>query len=183
MQGQEASRDLQFGSSESRRLVLRGAGAHRGIWEPGGPPLIESIIWPPADQYMSSSSHHHAYDTVCMMRVVGFLGSLAMSNALQAYSNSLQGVMNILGAIMEAGLMKSVRFFEASSCEVFGKHQDSVCDEGSAMRPQTPYGRAKLLSHLAVKHYRQVASEQQLLHPCLATARHQGSTAAKERQP
>lgn len=84
---------------------------------------------------------------------------------------------------MEAGLMKSVRFFEASSCEVFGKHQDSVCDEGSAMRPQTPYGRAKLLSYLAVKHYRRVASVQKCLNPCLATARHQGTTAAKERQP
>ena len=40
-----------------------------------------------------------------------------------------------MGAIVEAGLMKSVRLFEASSCEVFQEHQDSVCDEGSAMRP------------------------------------------------
>ena len=66
----------------------------------------------------------------------------------------LQGVINILEAILEADLGESVRFFEASSCEIFGKGQESPCNEGSAMRPQTPYGKAKLLAHLAIKHYR-----------------------------
>ena len=66
----------------------------------------------------------------------------------------LQGVVNILEAILEAGLGESVRFFEASSCEILGKGQEGPCNEESAMHPQTPYGKAKLLAHLAVKHYR-----------------------------
>ena len=66
----------------------------------------------------------------------------------------LQGVINILEAILEAGLGGSVRFFEASSCEIFGKSRGFSCDEESAMHPQTPYGIAKLLAHLAVRHYR-----------------------------
>ena len=66
----------------------------------------------------------------------------------------LQGVINILEAILEVGLGDCVRFFEASSCEIFGKSQVHSCDEEAAMRPQTPYGKAKLLAHLAVMHYR-----------------------------
>ena len=62
--------------------------------------------------------------------------------------------MNILEAILEAGLGDSVRLFEASSCEIFGKSKGCSCDEESAMHPQSPYGKAKLLAHLAVKHYR-----------------------------
>ena len=73
---------------------------------------------------------------------------------MQAYNDSLQGTTNILEAILQAGHMKSIRYYEASSCEVFGEKQDSVCGKGSAMCPQTLYGRANLLSHLAVKHYR-----------------------------
>ena len=65
----------------------------------------------------------------------------------------LQGIVNILEAILEAGLGEYTRLFEASSCEIFGKGRDS-CNEESAMHPQTPYGKAKLLAHLAVKHYR-----------------------------
>ena len=62
--------------------------------------------------------------------------------------------MNILEAIVAAGLGNSVRFFEASSCEIFGKSQGHPCSEESAMHPQTPYGKAKLLAYLAVRHYR-----------------------------
>ena len=63
-------------------------------------------------------------------------------------------MLNILEAILEAGLGESVRFFDASSCEIFGKGKGCSCDEESAMHPQTPYGKAKLLAHLAVKYYR-----------------------------
>ena len=72
--------------------------------------------------------------------------------------------MNILEAILEAGLRESVRLCEASSCEVFGKPHNIQSDESSAMHPQTPYGKAKFLSQIAVKHYRQSAHA---LDPCL----------------
>ncbi len=66
----------------------------------------------------------------------------------------LQGVINILEAILEVGLGDCIKFFEASSCEIFGRSQRYPCDEEAAMHPQTPYGKAKLLAHLAVMHYR-----------------------------
>lgn len=65
-----------------------------------------------------------------------------------------QGVLNMLEAVWEAGLQKSTRVFEASSSEIFGRASAARFDEQSPMHPQTPYGKAKLLSYLAVKHYR-----------------------------
>ena len=64
--------------------------------------------------------------------------------------------MNLLEAVQEAGLGDSTRFFEASSCEIFGRTSGAPVNEQSAMHPQTPYGKAKLLAYLAVKHYRYV---------------------------
>ena len=69
---------------------------------------------------------------------------------------SAQGVVNLLEAIQEAGLGDTTRFFEASSCEIFGRASRAPVDENSAKHPQTPYGKAKLLGYLAVKHYRYV---------------------------
>ncbi|CAK0732926.1 hypothetical protein CVIRNUC_000202 [Coccomyxa viridis] len=65
------------------------------------------------------------------------------------------GVVNLLEAIQEAGLGDTTRFFEASSCEIFGRASRAPVDENSAKHPQTPYGKAKLLGYLAVKHYRE----------------------------
>ena len=67
-----------------------------------------------------------------------------------------QGVVNLLEAIQEAGLGATTRFFEASSCEIFSRASRAPVNEKSAKHPQTPYGKAKLLGYLAVKHYRHV---------------------------
>ena len=67
---------------------------------------------------------------------------------------AVQGVVNLLEAIQEARLADRVRFFEASSCEIFGRTSAEPMDERSSMHPQTPYGKSKLLAFLAVKHYR-----------------------------
>ena len=65
-----------------------------------------------------------------------------------------QGVVNLLEAIQEAGLADKARFFEASSCEIFGRASIAPMDEGSPLHPQTPYGKSKLLAFITVKHYR-----------------------------
>ena len=71
---------------------------------------------------------------------------------------SAQGVVNLLEAIQEAGLDGTTRFFEASSCEIFGRASRAPVNEQSAKHPQNPYGKAKLLGYLAVKHYRYVVA-------------------------
>ena len=73
--------------------------------------------------------------------------------------DAVQGVVNLLEAIQEAGLADRTRFFEASSCEIFGRGSAAAMDEHSTLHPQTPYGKSKLLAFLAVKHYRWVAPD------------------------
>ena len=62
-----------------------------------------------------------------------------------------QGVVNLLEAIQEAGLGDTTRFFEASSCEIFGRASRAAVDENAAKHRQTPYGDGNLLGYLAVK--------------------------------
>lgn len=48
----------------------------------------------------------------------------------------------------------NARFLQASSSEVFGKAENAKQNENSIMRPQTPYGVAKLYAHNMVQTYR-----------------------------
>jgi GDPmannose 4,6-dehydratase len=63
------------------------------------------------------------------------------------------GTLRILEAIR---LMKaSVRFYQASSSEVFGQAQGDTQNETTDFRPKSPYGVAKLYAHWMVINYRQ----------------------------
>jgi GDPmannose 4,6-dehydratase len=61
------------------------------------------------------------------------------------------GTLRLLEAARLQG--KPMKFFLASSCEIFGVPQTAPQDEGTAMSPVTPYGVAKLaVNHLARIH-------------------------------
>ena len=94
------------------------------------------------------------------------------------------GVLNILEAIRYSGRKDDIKFYQASSSEMFGKnftekkvltaalenvlgtvtldeiHSDSVCDsqkyqdEDTPFMPQSPYAIAKLAAHHLVRNYR-----------------------------
>jgi GDPmannose 4,6-dehydratase len=49
---------------------------------------------------------------------------------------------------------KKIKFFQASSSEMFGNNGIKVQNENSAFRPESPYGASKLLSHNLVRIYR-----------------------------
>ena len=65
------------------------------------------------------------------------------------------GVQRILEAIREAGLMKKVRFYQASSSEMFGKVQDVPQTERTPFWPRSPYGCAKVYAHWLTVNYRE----------------------------
>lgn len=48
-----------------------------------------------------------------------------------------------------------IRFYQASSSEMFGKIQCSVQDESTPFYPRSPYGVAKLMAHWATVNYRE----------------------------
>lgn len=65
------------------------------------------------------------------------------------------GTMRLLEAIRESGLGKSVRFYQASTSELYGKVQEVPQRETTPFYPRSPYAVAKLYAFWAVKNYRE----------------------------
>jgi len=70
-----------------------------------------------------------------------------------------KGVLNILEAIRITGGEKTVRFYQASTSEMFGglgyNRPEKGYDEGALFHPRSPYGVAKLYGHWTTKNYRE----------------------------
>ena len=70
-----------------------------------------------------------------------------------------KGVLNILEAIRMTGSAKSIRFYQASTSEMFGgldyNRPGKGYDEQALFHPRSPYGVAKLYGHWITKNYRE----------------------------
>ncbi|HEY9155249.1 MAG TPA: GDP-mannose 4,6-dehydratase [Opitutaceae bacterium] len=65
------------------------------------------------------------------------------------------GAQRILEAIREAGLVKKVRYYQASSSEMFGKVQQVPQVETTPFWPRSPYGCAKVYAYWLTVNYRE----------------------------
>jgi GDPmannose 4,6-dehydratase len=65
------------------------------------------------------------------------------------------GTLNMLEAIRSLNLEKKVKFYQASTSELYGKVKEIPQDENTPFHPRSPYGVAKLYSYWIVKHYRE----------------------------
>lgn len=73
-------------------------------------------------------------------------------------SNSVSiGTLNILEIVrdIKEDLNKSIKFYQASSSEMFGKVQDTPQKETTPFYPRSPYGVAKLYGHWITVNYRE----------------------------
>ncbi len=65
------------------------------------------------------------------------------------------GAQRILEAIREADLVDKVRYYQASSSEMFGKVQEVPQTETTPLWPRSPYGCAKVYAHWLTVNYRE----------------------------
>ena len=65
------------------------------------------------------------------------------------------GTMRLLEAVRESGLGKKIRFYQASTSELYGKVQEVPQRETTPFYPRSPYAVAKLYAYWAVKNYRE----------------------------
>ncbi len=65
------------------------------------------------------------------------------------------GAVRILEAIREAKLVDKVKFYQASSSEMFGKVQEVPQTETTPFWPRSPYGCAKMYAHWLTVNYRE----------------------------
>jgi GDPmannose 4,6-dehydratase len=64
------------------------------------------------------------------------------------------GVLRMLEAIREYGSSK-IKFYQASSSEMFGRMVENPATENTPFYPRSPYGVAKLYGHWITKNYRE----------------------------
>ena len=66
------------------------------------------------------------------------------------------GTLRLLEAIRTCGIpLDKIRFYQASTSEMFGKVQEIPQKETTPFYPRSPYGVAKLYSHWITKNYRE----------------------------
>ena len=65
------------------------------------------------------------------------------------------GTLNLLEAIRQSGLLQKVRFYQASTSEMFGKVREVPQTERTQFYPRSPYGVSKVAAHWLVINYRE----------------------------
>ncbi|KAK3745057.1 hypothetical protein QZH41_014550, partial [Actinostola sp. cb2023] len=65
------------------------------------------------------------------------------------------GTLRLLDAVKTCGLDKSVKFYQASTSELYGKVKEIPQTETTPFHPRSPYGAAKLYAYWIVVNYRE----------------------------
>ena len=71
-----------------------------------------------------------------------------------AQTDSL-GTLRLLEAIRSSGYMEKIKFYQASTSEMYGLVQEVPQNENTPFYPRSPYGVAKLYAHWITKNYRE----------------------------
>lgn len=65
------------------------------------------------------------------------------------------GTLNLLETVKQLDLIPKVKFYQASTSEMFGKVQKIPQTETTSFYPRSPYGVSKVAAHWIVKNYRE----------------------------
>jgi GDPmannose 4,6-dehydratase len=88
---------------------------------------------------------------------LGAQSHVRVSYDIPEYTGDVDGLgaLRILEAIRESGLVNKVRFYQASSSEMFGKVQEVPQTEKTPFWPRSPYGCAKVYAYWLTVNYRE----------------------------
>ena len=88
---------------------------------------------------------------------LGAMSHVKVSFEKPQYTSDIDGLgtLRILEAIRLLNIEKKVKFYQASSSELFGEVQETPQNEKTPFYPKSPYGVAKLFSFWITKNYRE----------------------------
>jgi GDPmannose 4,6-dehydratase len=93
-------------------------------------------------------------DEVYNLGAISFVGMSFEQPELTANVTGL-GTVRLLEALRKSDLQKKVRFYQASSSEMFGKVRETPQTEITPFYPRSPYGVAKTFAHYSCVNYRE----------------------------
>lgn len=93
-------------------------------------------------------------DEIYNLGGISFVGLSFKEPELTANVTGL-GPLRLLEAIRTLGLEKTIKFYQASSSEMFGKVLHAPQNEFTSFSPQSPYGSAKAYAHQICVNYRE----------------------------
>ena len=91
-------------------------------------------------------------DEVYNLAAQSFVGS-SFDLPLVTSNSTALGAARILDSILK--IDRSIRFYQASSSEMFGKVSQKFQNEGSSFYPRSPYAVAKVFAHMMTVNYRE----------------------------
>lgn len=107
-------------------------------------------------------------DSTCLVKIIsavqpdeiynlGAQSHVRVSFDMAEYTGNVDamGTLRLLDAIRTCGLEKKVRFYQASTSELYGKVQEIPQKETTPFYPRSPYGAAKLYAYWIVVNYRE----------------------------
>uniref|UniRef100_A0A8C6SAV2 GDP-mannose 4,6 dehydratase n=1 Tax=Neogobius melanostomus TaxID=47308 RepID=A0A8C6SAV2_9GOBI len=107
-------------------------------------------------------------DSTCLVKIInqvkptevynlGAQSHVKVSFELAEYTANVDGVgtLRLLDAVQTCGLTSSVRFYQASTSELYGKVQEIPQKETTPFYPRSPYGAAKLYAYWIVVNFRE----------------------------
>ncbi len=116
---------------------------------------ISSIVNEIKQKYFSSTINEQEdrfeiYNLAAMSHV-------AVSFQLPEYTGNIDGLgtLRLLIALKDLNLNSIVRFYQASTSELYGKVVEVPQNENTPFYPRSPYGVAKLYAHWITKNYRE----------------------------
>jgi GDPmannose 4,6-dehydratase len=85
---------------------------------------------------------------------ISFVGLSFKQPELTANITGL-GCLRLLEAVRNLGAEREIRFYQASSSEMFGKVRETPQTESTPFHPRSPYGVAKTFAHYTCMNYRE----------------------------
>ncbi|XP_061421788.1 GDP-mannose 4,6 dehydratase [Lethenteron reissneri] len=131
---------------------------------------IEHLYKNPATHQEGSMKLHYGdlTDSSCLVKIIsavrpaeiynlGAQSHVKISFDLAEYTANVDGVgtLRLLDAVRTCGLADRVRFYQASTSELYGKVQEIPQSESTPFYPRSPYGAAKLYAYWIVVNFRE----------------------------
>lgn len=105
------------------------------------------------------SNIENTYNNIEVLEIYNMaaMSHVKVSFDLPEYTANVDGlgVLRILEAIKESKLKNIIKFYQASTSELYGKVQEIPQTENTPFYPRSPYGVAKLYGYWITKNYRE----------------------------